>query len=299
MKQNKSKIKQPVRCFLSIVVSLAACIFVYLLQVPNPMILLITCMVVFTALFGRLEGALSGLVDIVYAVFFFSENHSFLTFNAVNRYKLLIILIAFVINYAAVSFLQSRNEKMLAEVEKAGEKMNEVNLQLEETNRLLGEAAGKDELTGCKNRYSLRKDFNSLINRKISMIIADIDSFKSCNDHYGHAAGDTVLKVFANGMMELFGKEAVYRYGGDEFIIITETDPEEVSARAEEVNSYVRQHCPVSIKEVPAASFGLVHAWCSSAEDLRKLMHTADAALYEAKHSGRGTCVSKETGLHR
>ncbi len=83
-------------------------------------------------------------------------------------------------------------------------------------------SAYEDSLTGVKNRAS----FDLLLSGQVpdisvsAMLVCDVDSFKSINDCYGHAAGDEVLRQFASQLQDCVGHRGeVYRYGGDEFVI--------------------------------------------------------------------------------
>lgn len=76
----------------------------------------------------------------------------------------------------------------------------------------------RDELTGVKNRRALDADAKLFIGCQTFILLGDIDEFKFYNDSFGHAAGDGMLKRFAQCMTQAFGEEYVYRYGGDEFV---------------------------------------------------------------------------------
>ena len=74
-----------------------------------------------------------------------------------------------------------------------------------------------DELTGLLNREALRDDFKQYFGKALCVMICDIDQFKFYNDTYGHIRDDEILSVVSR----LFQKHGVYRYGGDEFLIIS------------------------------------------------------------------------------
>ena len=94
--------------------------------------------------------------------------------------------------------------------------------RLKEDNAKLEEATVRDSLTGARNRFALRRDYDSYIDKDIHLLMFDIDDFKKINDGYGHAIGDYLLKKTSDALVNNFGKESVYRYGGDEFLVITD-----------------------------------------------------------------------------
>lgn len=97
---------------------------------------------------------------------------------------------------------------------------------LSEANSVLVQMSIFDNLTGLKNRNAWRQDFDNMVGKKCFLMICDIDDFKKFNDTYGHAFGDNVLESVAQSLSGVFGKECCYRFGGDEFIVLT-TDPAE------------------------------------------------------------------------
>ena len=80
-----------------------------------------------------------------------------------------------------------------------------------------------DALTTLLNRYALRNDFPGYINQKLSLALIDLDSFKQYNDNYGHEYGDKVLEKTGKKLRHVFHdyEDHCYRYGGDEFLIIS------------------------------------------------------------------------------
>ncbi|MGD7007294.1 diguanylate cyclase [Metabacillus sp. 84] len=152
-----------------------------------------------------------------------------------------------------------------------------------------------DELTGLYNRRAFFEQgeaaFEAAQQQAVpyTVILADIDYFKSINDTYGHAIGDQVLEHVAAVLREqLNGRGLLARYGGEEFVLglagITET---EGAALAEELRSRLDGQ-PLQTAEgliSPTASFGVAHADFS--ETLYQLLNQADKALYAAKEAGR------------
>lgn len=154
-----------------------------------------------------------------------------------------------------------------------------------------------DALTGCFNRRSfemqLERDLHlaTRMRQPLSLLMFDIDHFKTVNDSFGHDAGDTALRVLSECLRaELRGVDSAARYGGDEFaVILPQAGVDGAIVVAERVRARVES------TEVPGvghitASFGVatfpIHA---SSRDT--LVVTADRALYNAKVLGRN-CVS-------
>lgn len=157
-----------------------------------------------------------------------------------------------------------------------------------------------DELTGAYNR---RRLFNDLAYRTsefqrygqpVALLMLDIDHFKRCNDLYGHLVGDKVLhQLAANCMRQLRKVDTFYRFGGEEFAaLLPHSDETEAYRLAERLRQYIAQHSIDLEKEhLPVTiSIGVsqVMAADSSFEEVIK---RADAALYEAKRSGRNRVV--------
>lgn len=167
--------------------------------------------------------------------------------------------------------------------------------RLKEDNAKLEEATVRDSLTGARNRFALRRDYDSYIDKDIHLLMFDIDDFKKINDGYGHAIGDYLLKKTSDALVNNFGKESVYRYGGDEFLVITdrynEKEYKKVLANlTNELNiiSLEDQQLPVHY------SAGYVYGKLSLQEDLRLMLRQADELLYEAKGNGKNTFIGKE-----
>lgn len=175
--------------------------------------------------------------------------------------------------------------------------------QIEEQNRILAALADMDPLTGTGNRRSLDRELATELvraagsSRPLSIAIFDLDHFKQLNDRLGHSAGDEVLKQVASVVRSVIrGGDRLYRYGGEEFVIILPDTPlSGATAVAENARAAVasRVHAPALSGESNVggvtASFGVARF----PEDGNRpaiLLEHADAALYRAKDAGRN-CV--------
>jgi len=153
--------------------------------------------------------------------------------------------------------------------------------------------AAVDKLTGLYNRNYLDEFFSTMSKRnddsKICILMCDIDHFKIVNDTYGHAAGDVVLQRIGQLLLTTCRSEdRVFRYGGEEFLILSSFDDgEKLSFFAERLR---RTGGAAKIIEKPVTiSIGAVMK--AESEDLAALIVRADRALYRAKEAGRDRVV--------
>ena len=161
--------------------------------------------------------------------------------------------------------------------------------------------ATHDELTSLLNRSAmddlLRKEMARAKRERasLSILLVDIDHFKSVNDTYGHAVGDTALIELGRRMTATVrGYDAVGRYGGEEFLIVLPgCDSANLRARAEEMLDAVRK-APF---RTSAGDLSITVSIGASANTdapeatLEAFVRNADIALYDAKHAGRNRCI--------
>ena len=161
------------------------------------------------------------------------------------------------------------------------------------------EAALIDPLTGLHNRRHMLRHLEGLLvgpgGMPVSVMMIDIDHFKSINDRYGHAEGDVALRVVADqlrGQVRVF--DSVARFGGEEFVVaMPGTRPDEAQAAAERLRQAIEAQ-PVGAHAIPmTVSIGVAHGQPNVAP--ADLLHEADMALYEAKRTGRNRVVLAET----
>jgi diguanylate cyclase (GGDEF)-like protein len=159
-----------------------------------------------------------------------------------------------------------------------------------------------DPLTQILNRRGLEELCELEIARieryggELSVILCDLDLFKSVNDYYGHEAGDTVLKSFATMIKgQIRSTDICARIGGEEFIVVL---PNTKHSGALRLAGSLKDHCSDIAfsfnKELKiTASFGVATYWEGMA--LTRLMQLADQAMYQAKKRGRNqVCSAKE-----
>ncbi len=200
--------------------------------------------------------------------------------------------------------MAKQNAKLEKELSKSSEVMQELQRDLE----MVKKEALTDGLTGLSNR----KAFDSEIIRiqkestdsdqPFSLIMLDIDHFKSFNDNYGHQVGDQVLRLVAKTLFEgVKGRDVVARYGGEEFAIIL---PDTNLQSAIKVGEYLRK--AVAGKEVVNRTSGdkLGRITLSggaaeyiAGESIEELISRADNALYSAKHNGRNQVTASKSNI--
>lgn len=164
--------------------------------------------------------------------------------------------------------------------------------------------ATKDSLTKVNNRLSFDERIDNEIKRirrsrvPVSLLMLDLDYFKEVNDKFGHNTGDDVLIIFTKLITDNIRKsDSLYRYGGDEFIIITDNTTvenaaqlaEQLRKKANKAFSLNKYHLTVSIG---------VTTLSADYDDISSALKRVDDALYEAKKRGRN-CVFQKSLIPR
>jgi len=166
-----------------------------------------------------------------------------------------------------------------------------------EINQHLHALATTDPLTGLSNRRHFLSELQreaaraSRYNSPLSLILFDIDHFKSVNDLHGHDVGDIVLKELSTlAQTQIRQIDLVARYGGEEFVLFAPlSDLEQARQLAEKIRHRLREHPMPGVGQV-TASFGVTQYW--PGEELESTLKRADVALYQAKSEGRDRVVS-------
>jgi diguanylate cyclase (GGDEF)-like protein len=175
-------------------------------------------------------------------------------------------------------------------------------IQNDEARLGLEKLANKDGLTGLMNRRHFMQSAEVELQRAqryrrpVTMAMADLDLFKRLNDTYGHAAGDAVLRAFAELVQDtLRQSDLVCRYGGEEFAFLF---PEIGPAETEKLAERLRERCAAMQVPLPdgrsimaTVSIGLADA---SECPIEIALKHADEALYEAKRLGRNRVVQSD-----
>ncbi len=194
--------------------------------------------------------------------------------------------------------LLERTNSMLERQMRQNELMN---IQLEQANSRLKLLSQYDELTGASNRRSFRDFITGALSRdtmscRLSIIMLDIDHFKTYNDQHGHAEGDKLLVQIAEQIRpEIMGPEDILvRWGGDEFLFASLRADEQDSA---EIAERVRQKIltlPIACHSPERSGITISSGICCRSircrDDVSHCIELADRALYNAKSSGRN-CI--------
>ncbi|MFW2373061.1 MAG: GGDEF domain-containing protein [Gammaproteobacteria bacterium] len=155
--------------------------------------------------------------------------------------------------------------------------------------------AYQDALTAVNNRSTFDATLEqeiSLAKRQktgLTLLMIDIDHFKSFNDNYGHSAGDNVLKSVANTLKtSTRDSDLVFRYGGEEFaIILRNSDCESSKVVAERILKSIRNNQVVHEDQMHSVSVSVGLSCLTKSDSSGSLFKRADDALYAAKNRGR------------
>lgn len=189
------------------------------------------------------------------------------------------------------------DREMVAEVKHLADGFNSMADNIRQMKDELERLGIEDPLTGCFNRRKFHDDIEIELSRAkrleehISILMIDLDHFKSVNDNHGHMAGDVVLKTIVTEINhQLRDYDTLYRYGGEEFIVILpESNEEHARIVAERVRSAVSNtqiRIDGELFVSVSTSIG-ISTFPEDASEEDGLLHSADQAVYEAKERGR------------
>lgn len=184
-------------------------------------------------------------------------------------------------------------------IESAGQRLDD---ELSSLHRL----SLTDELTELPNRRAILQRIENEVNRSqryntpLALALIDLDKFKSINDQYGHAAGDTVLHCFATEVLSVFrNHDTAARYGGEEFaILMPNTDIDGAFKALEKIRYIAKQsNCILDTgEEIAMPTFSAGIALYTAEEAPEELLNRADTAMYRAKQMGRSRIEVHSTG---
>ncbi len=190
-------------------------------------------------------------------------------------------------------------QKKINEQERADAIDMKISLQQKEAERRKAESElNVDMLTGINNRYCLRKDAKQFLrdaemqHRNIAVGVVDIDHFKEQNDTMGHLYGDSCLREVAKIVHDCLANDGkVYRFGGDEFVLLLlDGSKKNLERIAQKIREEVRisEASKEKKSEIPVTlSQGYISIVPGETENLTKLMKRADQAMYHVKERGR------------
>lgn len=202
--------------------------------------------------------------------------------------------------------MMANNKKLEIQLERSAIAMDELKKDMERVRR----EAMTDGLTSLANRKSfdeqierLSKDSNAT-GKIFTLLMVDIDHFKSFNDNFGHQVGDQVLRLVARTLTDgIKGKDTASRYGGEEFsILLPETNLDAGIAVADSLrkslaNKEIINRSSGEFLGRITMSVGVAQYYQDEA--IEDLIERADAALYTAKHNGRNQVAAAPTPHER
>jgi two-component system chemotaxis response regulator CheY len=189
----------------------------------------------------------------------------------------------------------------------AAERVTSLHAELARYQTDLALQACTDPLTQLRNRLSLADDLDSLharserYGRSYCLVMCDVDFFKAYNDAAGHQAGDQVLRTVGATLAGLAREaDSVYRYGGEEFLLLL---PEQTLSSAAAAGERIRQAVedlgvahPTAPTGVITISIGAAVFTPDAGASSEDVLKAADVALYEAKGGGRNRVAVAEIG---
>lgn len=159
----------------------------------------------------------------------------------------------------------------------------------------LREKSEHNDVTGLKNKSALRSSCSHFIHLPMFISMIDIDNFKFFNDMYGHQTGDLVLQSFAMILVQNFGKDACFSYGGDEFLIaLQSTNEEDFKSRLRKaLDGLSKLSLDKRVLVRPTFSAGYVYGKPLTREDFMDMIAKADYLLYNRKSKGKNSFSGK------
>lgn len=174
-------------------------------------------------------------------------------------------------------------------------------IKIDSLEKEMRELATFDSLTGLLSRRAFlhdAKNFIALAKRErmsFSVIVLDLDKFKSINDNFGHLAGDEVLKHFAQTIKSLVRKsDLIGRLGGEEFaLLLPNTSRTEACALSDRLHQSIRRSSVVyeNVSISYSVSMGVVSLGADEMDTIESALKQADQSLYHAKGRGRDRTV--------
>lgn len=171
-------------------------------------------------------------------------------------------------------------------------------LRIQELNRKLVYLARHDHMTALLTRRAFFEELDALGTAKTgSVLVADIDRFKSINDTYGHQIGDQVIRQVASIFISKGEPNGISaRFGGEEFVLFFPGESlQHAKIRAEAIRSAVENQLVRISEQDLGFTLSIGVDYFDGTRSLDQVLHAADQALYEAKRSGRNRVVCSAT----
>jgi diguanylate cyclase len=196
--------------------------------------------------------------------------------------------------------MAEQNQRLQSQLTQSTQQLTEMRYNLD----VIRKDSLRDPLTEIGNRKFFDSELVRVANEAaesntpLSMLMIDIDFFKKFNDTYGHLVGDQVLRLVARTLIEnLKGRDIIARYGGEEFVILltnTDVTSAEKVANQLRIGLGTKQIMRKNTNEtLGVVTISLGAAEYSPGEQLEDFIGRADAALYDAKQTGRNKVMSR------
>lgn len=197
------------------------------------------------------------------------------------------------------AFIDNYMEFQTKKAQRRNKRLQTIKENLDSVKKELSEAHSgmrRDHLTQAFNRKSFDEQIRNVKNvcdmydKKASLLMMDIDHFKSINDRFGHANGDFVLIECVKMLKEVFHRDVdfVARVGGEEFaVLLADYDEENAVKKAEQAHERIRREALVKDDMTIKFTISIGVAQLHPNESVEDWMKRADAALYFSKNNGR------------
>lgn len=193
---------------------------------------------------------------------------------------------------------EKANHKLERLILERTQKLEQTMQELNAANLKLAEQSTRDSLTGIKNKKAFDEYLytEGLLSKReqtmLSLVMVDIDHFKTINDQFGHLAGDHVLKLITPVMQEYLKrpKDFLARFGGEEFAIVLPNTTAKGALHVAELIRDALEHLEIfwDGKRIPVtASLGVSSTIIQNADDIFRLIDIADQGMYKSKSAGR------------
>lgn len=241
-----------------------------------------------------LKGLRNGLINLfafllITCTLLFYPGNELLSTHFTHSFKLRLILSFLTTTFLSACYEYSRQQSY--------QYVKDLSLEYEKLSKY-------DPLTGVSNRRDATNKLEheqrriALDNKKLSIILCDVDHFKQVNDEFGHDVGDQVLiqlaELFSSSMRQ---RDLVARWGGEEFLImLPDTDTEGAHLVAEKIHDSLAKLSIDIDGAKPEVTISMGVAEVNADDDIKQAISLADKYLYEAKRRGRNRTCSAAIG---
>ncbi|MGF2736028.1 diguanylate cyclase domain-containing protein [Marinobacter sp. DUT-1] len=218
-------------------------------------------------------------------------------FGTVIRDIVFSVMVTLVLSLLAGFLVWRSLRPVLQRIAQQASELARSNDELQQAQRKIRRQADHDLLTSLPNRAAILKLLEHAIdqahrdNSRFALMFVDLDHFKPVNDRYGHQAGDELLKVIAKRLEgSVRDEDVVGRHGGDEFLVITAPldNTDDAFVIAEKITAVAEQPFRIKDHAVQVGASVGVAIYPDNGTTVTELLQASDAAMYQAKDSGRG-----------